>query len=143
MEALAGWQQACKAKPSWKVISVLRAWTSWHSPVVPHPPCKRTDGGSTPAGPSHAQAQWLAWITWGVEASLARPKRDFHSLYKSVAEHQSCKLKVLGSIPSEGLLACLQYAGCSQSAPWQQQGFPTSSLVGAGKSLKREFSLNA
>ena len=29
----------------------------------------------------------------------------FKSLYSSVAERQSCKLKVLGSIPSEGCLA--------------------------------------
>ena len=40
--------------------------------------------------------------------------------YSSVAERQSCKLKVLGSIPSEGLMACLQHAGCSLSFLWQQ-----------------------
>ncbi len=43
-----------------------------------------------------------------------------NSLCSSVAERQSCKLKVLGSIPSEGLMACLQDAGCSLSFLWQQ-----------------------
>ena len=56
----------------------------------------------------------------------------WQSLYSSVAERQSCKLKVLGSIPSEGLMACLQPAGCSLSSLWQQvvaSLFVTSRLV--------------
>ena len=60
-------------------------------------------------------ASWCSVLLWCKYNSM----RDFRCLYSSVVERQSCKLKVLGSIPSGGYLlgktatTANEHTGCS------------------------------
>ena len=70
--------------------------------------------------PSHCARSTSNTNQVGGNASVATSqllRTLWHGPYSSVVERQSCKLKVLGSIPSEGFMRCqraLYVCGCSQ-----------------------------
>ena len=100
----------CKIRS--EVLSIVKSGsgirTGLYSSVAERQSCKLKVLGSIPSGGFIAKSKPdFSRCSQARPAMQAFNKDKAHfsmSLYSSVAERQSCKLKVLGSIPSEGFL---------------------------------------
>ena len=95
----------CHVRRAFSGAACLRCWESCTKP------CRRNyDCGilrCAPVALNPCFASWLCkvWPSWDLSPVLGPPSAVlvvYASLYSSVVERQSCKLKVLGSIPSGG-----------------------------------------